>query len=232
MRRRPVQCHRVAAIRRRAMNRYASIRVPVLQGAQVSAFALWSIVLPLVLAQVLVVVAHPVAPTLMRNCLVFTGLMAAAQALLMSGRGVFALVGSMLPIAAFGSVGMAVGELLDRRPRMSCCMSVFDAGEFFSWPTLLMCLFCYVGSLVMGSCGSANHRKVTCGWLSVPMMYIGMCLAGQYLSPALKVSFGLYLGMHWAMFLGMVAGHVVDMFVQKIVLPIGSRLFLKHQNFN
>jgi hypothetical protein len=88
-------------------------------------------------------------------------------------------------------------------------MFVFDADEFFSWPTMLMFLFCIGGDVVVRERGRMGHCRTCSGWVSLLLMYIGMCLAGRWLSVPLRPAFGLFLGMHWAMYIGMVAGHLL-----------------------
>ncbi len=56
-----------------------------------------------------------------------------------------------------------------------------------------------------------------CGWASLPPMYIGMCLAGRYLSAAVSPLFGVWLAMHWTVFMGMAAGHLLEFLVVKVI---------------
>lgn len=146
----------------------------------------------LLLACGLLIAGHPVAPAAISGTLVLTMLITVAK-------------NPILYISSLGSLGMAIGASIDHHPILSCCLSPFTINTLFSWPTLLMCLFCLGGNITLFN--SRRHRQHSCTWTTLPVMYFGMCLAGHYLSTPLQTVFGPFLATHWTMFFGMVVGH-------------------------
>jgi hypothetical protein len=160
-------------------------------------FAHRTVVTPvaLLLACGLVIAGHPVAPAAIGITIAVIVLVTTAQYF----QSVFAPI---LYLSSLGSLGMAIGAIVEQRPILSCCLSLFGTDTLLSWPTILMLLFCIVGS--------RGHLRAYCNWAALPAMYAGMCLAGHYLSKPLTPIFGLFLAMHWTMFFGMVAGHLLE----------------------
>jgi hypothetical protein len=193
-------------------------------------FVLLFSLFPLTLSVILVMVRENVSPFAAANTFIPTLLTAAAQCLLLDKGGFKSLVGSILAISSFGSLGMAIGALMQHRHRSSCCVSAFDLDALFYWPTLLMLLFCIVGSRVLGEkCLGVGHVRVGCGWASLAAMYVGMCLAGRYLSRPMIPVFCASLGEHWAMSFGMAVGHVLE----SLIVNVRSRsLFDFSYRFN
>jgi hypothetical protein len=171
---------------------------------------------PLLLSASLVIVCHKISPHAAGNTLILTILVATAQFVLAGKRGAKSFVGGVLGVSSFGSLGMAIGALMEHGQRLSCCISVFDFETLFAWPTLLMFLFCIASSRAFGDrCIRIDHVRVCRGWASLPAMYIGMCLAGRYLSAPMTPVFGVVLATHWAMFVGMAAGHMLECLIVK-----------------
>src|SRR5580692_8655552 len=86
----------------------------------------------LLLACGLLIAGHPVAPTAIAGTLVLTALITAAH-------------NPILYLSSLGSLGMAIGAIIEHDPILSCCLSPFAINTLLSWPTLLMCLFCLGG---------------------------------------------------------------------------------------
>jgi len=171
----------------------------------------WFSILPLLLSTGLEMIAHHPNPSEGANTAMFILVLVTIQWLSIAKGSGSAPIGKILGVSAWGSLGMALGAMIEHRQRMSCCMSVFNIGQLLSWPTIMMFLFCLAGSRAWhNQHGQIKHAHVRCGWTSLPAMYVGMCLAGRYLSPLMTPVFGLFLAMHWAMLIGMTFGHYVE----------------------
>jgi hypothetical protein len=174
-------------------------------------FALLYSLLPLSASAFLVMVRQDIPPLAAGNTLILALLLGAAQFWLIGLGGAKSLLGASLGVSCFGSLGMAIGALMEHKHRPACCLSVFDLDTLLGWPTLLMCLFCAAGSLVYNQWIARDGRVcVGCGWISLAAMYLGMGLAARYLAPPLTPVFGAAPAMHWAMFAGMAAAHLME----------------------
>jgi hypothetical protein len=83
-----------------------------------------------------------------------------------------------------------------------------------------MFVFCIVGSRAFGGlCLQIRRTRLCRGWGSLPAMYVGMCLGGRYLSTPMTPLFGVVPAAHWAMVVGMAAGHLLECLIAKAFTP-------------
>ncbi|HLX92417.1 MAG TPA: hypothetical protein VKR32_12085 [Puia sp.] len=172
-------------------------------------FTIWTVLVPLLSSGMVISISYQLTAAAICNSVVLIVSIGIVQILLQNLAGIFAGFDNALGVSAYGSLGMAIGELVKGRHTPSCCISIFNLEALYSWPTLLMFIFCLMsGEIIMRLKHQGhNHRMLHCNWTTLPLMYIGMCLAGKYLTPSIRALFGELLGSNWSMFFGMLGAH-------------------------
>jgi hypothetical protein len=183
---------------------------------------LFSIV-PLQLSALLVIAFSQVSYLEARNSFLFILLLVTAQFLCIGKDAFRSIIGAVLGICSLGSLGMALGNIVENKPTPCCCISAFDLETLFTWSAVLMFIFCIAGRYLFDD---RSHLS------SLATMYMGMCMGSCYLTGSLMPLFGARLGMHWAMLIGMLAGHMVECAAAKgfiLLRALVATFFIAHR---
>jgi hypothetical protein len=177
---------------------------------------------PLLLSVFLVTDCHAIESTAFVSSFVLILLVSVAPLILVGKDGAKRLVESIF-VSSSGIFGMALGAAMEHAQRPSCCVSTFDLDTLCSWSTMLMVLFCVAsGRVLCARCIQVGSVRICCDWISLPFMLLGMCLGGDCLSAPLTPFFGFVLAAHWAMYIGMMVGHLADSMMGWCVAKIAA----------